>query len=180
MSFYADKHSARNALRRVELDYIKDDEGIQRAIVKGYADETIKLAQRGQYFGLSSNPPPGSVGYASLVGGRPDQAMLMGVEHPAHRPTSQQPGDTVLYDANGQFLKLVKGKKLEMETGDQTVKGGKAVWEFDELVIKANKIVLDATCHVGGPGGKPCSLEGTIDTCGCADVTNLASKVYIT
>lgn len=58
---------------------------------------------------------------------------------------------------------------------------GASILQKDGLVhIKATKIVLEGDCYVGGEdGAKPASREGTIDSCGCADESNFATKVFL-
>lgn len=45
--------------------------------------------------------------------------------------------------------------------------------------FKAEKIVLEGNCYVGGEdGAKPASREGTVTTDGASDVSNFATKVW--
>jgi phage baseplate assembly protein V len=56
----------------------------------------------------------------------------------------------------------------------------KVTIETGEFVVKANKIVLEGDCYVGGEDGAlPASREGTVDSCGCADASNFATKVKL-
>lgn len=48
----------------------------------------------------------------------------------------------------------------------------------DEIVVKCPELVLDAICHVGGRGGKPASIEGTVTSDGAVDVGNFATRVF--
>jgi phage gp45-like len=102
--------SARLSVRRVELIETDDSGEMQRTTVRGYADEVIKLGHRVQPFGDSGHAPPGAHGLALLVNGRPDQSVLLGLEHPQHRPRNTAVGERVLYNAHGDVIFLYKQK----------------------------------------------------------------------
>ncbi len=102
-AFQADEHIGRSAMRRITIEAIDDSGPIQMATVRGLDGETYR-APVGQLFGLSSSPPIGSVGYAFMGNGRPDQAFLMGVEDPTLRPRDQADGSVRLYAKEGQFI----------------------------------------------------------------------------
>ena len=134
MSYAGDIDIGRNVLRRVEVIEVNDEGTQQFATVKGLAGEQIKLAYRGQYFGASGVPPIGSDGFALLIGGRPDQAVLFGIEHKDHRVRGLQPGEKAIYDASGQVIKLIKtGPEIVIDTpGKVTIKAvGNLVIEAD-------------------------------------------------
>ncbi|MBY6244141.1 hypothetical protein [Methylosinus sp. Sm6] len=62
---------------------------------------------------------------------------------------------------------------LEAEDASVTVEGGK-------VTITADRIILSGTVYLGGAdASKPAAMEGTIDTRGDADVSNLATKVFV-
>ena len=115
MTYAADRHIGRNVLRRVEVVEVDDTGPQQLVIVKGLAGEIMRLPYRAQYFGASGNPPPGSDGLALLIGGRPDQAVLIGIEHQDHRPRNIGVGEKVLYNAHGDIIKIFK-EQIEVVT----------------------------------------------------------------
>ena len=172
MSYYdADVHAARLAVRRVELVSVKDNDGIQYVVALGHADEQFKDAHRVQPFGFTAHPPKGSHGLALAVNGRPDQTTIIGVEHPDHRQKNLAEGEVAFYDANGQFLKFMKGPKTEMQ-------GGSAHWKFSgKVVIEAPTIVLKGTVHLGDEGGPAVHRIGDVDSSGDIAVTG-SSKVF--
>ncbi len=128
--FGADLHSARLAIRRGEIVETVDDGEHQVATARGYADEVFRRAHRAQAFGFSSRPPAGSHGIALLGNGRPDQSVLIGFEHPTHRPRSLGDGESVLYNAHGDVIFVYK-KKIKTKT---------ETWELEAttMVIKAD------------------------------------------
>lgn len=100
----ADVHVGRNAIRRVEVTGVDDSGGQQTATVRGSDGESFGVAINGQNFGFTSVPPIGSVGYAFMANGRPDQAFLLGMEHPDFRPKDQSDGGVIMYGEQGQFI----------------------------------------------------------------------------
>lgn len=166
MSYFGDTDIGRNQLRRVEVLEIDDSGGQQVAIVQGLAGEVMKLAYRGQYFGATGVPPVGSDGFAMLVAGRPDQAVFIGIEHPDHRYRNLKPGEKAIYDAHGQVIKLLQGKKTVVEVG--------------ELRIIADKVIVESSdINLGGEGGVPVAKQGTLDTAGHACVSNLSTTTKV-
>jgi len=97
-----------SVVRRVEVVKVDDRDGVQKVTVMGLADEYFELPYRGQGHGLTSVPKVGAVGYAFLANGRPDQAILMGLEHPDDRPKERQEGEAVMYATPGQKLEMDK------------------------------------------------------------------------
>lgn len=166
------------ALTRVKLTETDDSGPEQKTVANGVAGQTFggkkQKVVRVQPHGFTSHAPKGSVGMSLSLDGENDLALLLGLEHPDHRPRNLAEGETALYDQHGNIL-LFKNK----QGVTWTVKDGAIVITAPALTIKADKIVLDGVCHVGGEGGQPASMKGTIDTGGNADDTNLATRVFV-
>ena len=128
-----DQHAHRNAIRRIIVKEVDDSKPQQKITASGLYSEEIKMGYRNQDFGVSSVPPIDSEGYALSLAGRTDQIFMMGTEHKDHRPTNKKPGETFLYDANGNVISMVKdsnGGSVEIKVdgaGKVTVKGAKSV-----------------------------------------------------
>lgn len=61
-----------------------------------------------------------------------------------------------------------------------TYADNKVTIETSEFVVKADKIVLDGMCFVGGEdGAKPASWQGTVTTDGASDISNFATRVKL-
>lgn len=162
--FTADTHIGRNAIRRARVVESQDDGELQLVTFKGFAGEYFKLAVRAQDHGLSSHVPVGSVGTIFMGGGRPDQAFVIGFEHPDHRPKDLKEGESVMYDNKGQTMSMVEGPLSHMKSP------GKIVLEAPEIVLKGN-------VHLGDEGGALVHRKGDVDSDGDAAVGS-ASKVY--
>jgi len=111
-----DEHATRNVKRRVEVVKVDDRPEIQEVTVMGLDEEEMKLPLRGQPFGMTSNPRVGSVGYLFAANGRPDQAFLMGLEHPEDRVKNKQDGESHMYGSKGQEMGMKRTGNLEHRT----------------------------------------------------------------
>jgi phage gp45-like len=108
VSFHDDKHTARLMNTRGQLIELDDSGEIQLVKAHGLYGEKMSDVHRVQGFGLSSTPPEGSHGLLQAVGGRRDQVVVMGMEHPDHRPRDISPGETILYNAHGDTVSIIK------------------------------------------------------------------------
>lgn len=144
-AFAADQHSSRLSTRRAESVTVDDSGEFQRMTGDGYDSEQFKLAHRVQPFGLTSHPPKGSHGLAVLANGRPDQTVLLGVEHPDYRPKNTPEGATKLYDKDGTFVYLDAAGNLHAKTRLKLF--GEA---GQEAHIKAPAIKLEGNVEITG------------------------------
>lgn len=121
---------------------------------------------RAQYFGSSEHVPKDAHGLALVIGGNLDQAVLLGFEHPGHRPTGLAEGDKRIYDAFGQFM--------HFEDGKCTISAGGC-----QIVLTGGEIQLIGNVKLGSAGAsRPVSAQGTVDTGGFADTANPLTKVW--
>jgi phage baseplate assembly protein gpV len=89
---------------------------------------------------------------------------------------------SVTVDMADYNLTVTKGN-VKVTTGqdyDVTAQGDINETSQGTITITAPKIVLDGQCYLGGPdANRLASAKGTIDTAGEADVSNLATKVFV-
>jgi len=108
MSFYDNKHASRLMTARGELIEVNDKGEMQMVSAHGHFGERFVDIHRVQDFGLSATPPAGAHGLLHAVGGRRDQMVVIGMEHPEHRPRNLEPGETVIYNAHGDAVSVIK------------------------------------------------------------------------
>lgn len=147
----ADLNTPRLAIRRAELVETKDSGELQEVTALGYDEEQFKLAHRAQPFGLSSNAPKGSHGVAVVANGRPDQTVLLGMEHPEFRPRNLPEGATKLYDKDGSFVYLDAAGNLfaEVKQKANVKAGSEATVEAPTIKLKG-AVTIEGTLHVAG------------------------------
>lgn len=114
-----------NAASRVILNKT-DDGGTQQLVdYDGVAGEQHTGVLRVQYFGFAGHAPAGSEGVMLTLGNR-DMPVVLGAEHPDHKPKDIPEGAAKFYDASGTYVYLdnqgnvfVKGaKSLTIEMGE--------------------------------------------------------------
>lgn len=77
-------------------------------------------------------------------------------------------------DGNGATLTF-DGK------GNATLSAKSVTWNIQNAItLNGQTINLVGNVHLGSKGGVPAAMQGTVDTAGNADETNLATKVWIT
>lgn len=118
MAYYADTNIGRNVLRRVEVIEVDDSGPIQKITCVGLADEYFEFPLRGQGHGMTSNPKVGALGYVMMANGRPDQAFLMGLEHPDERPVERKPGESTMYASKKQRVHMDENGDADFNTPD--------------------------------------------------------------
>ena len=97
--------------------------------------------------------------------GRRDAAYVLGGENPSMRPVVDM-GGTAIYDHTGNIVSVV-AKELR-------------IVHSAKVTISAPEIVLDGIVKLGGAdASRPASAEGTVDSCGCADSGNFATRVWM-
>ncbi len=154
------------ALVRARLVEIDDAPGLQTVTATGHKGTRFGEVLRLQPFGFTSTPPPESVGAILQQSGASERAYALGFEHPAHRPRDLPPGGTRIYDASGQVISIVE-RKIRIVGGD-------------EIHLSAATIILEGTIKLGSPGAsKPASMLGSVDTDGDAQVSGLATRVFV-
>jgi phage gp45-like len=105
-----------------------DDAGPQQFVhATGLMGQDIGRMVRVQHFGLSSVPPAGSEGHGLALGGGADRLFALGLEHPGLRPQNTPPGGTVLYDAFGDAISLVRPNLRIVHSADIQIVVGSTV-----------------------------------------------------
>lgn len=112
----------RGLVLKALVDSVLDDKGIQLLKVSALAGETIDKVERVQNFGVTSNPPKNSETIIIHVGAAGDHPVAIAVDCADHRPKDLEPGETALYNAHGDEIRLKKDGGIYIKTsGDVTV-----------------------------------------------------------
>lgn len=102
-----------------------DDKGSQQLVdLKGVNNEEPQKIWRPQPFGISSNPPKDSDGLLHQLGSRSDRSVYQDGGHEKYRPKRTPVGGTVLYDDQGNIIRIFKdhgdfvhSKKINIRIG---------------------------------------------------------------
>ncbi len=154
-----DYFTHRNSAHRFLVDKIDDKGDIQLIDGEGLADEKFTKIMRVYPHGFTSHSPKEAHFLSVALGGRRDQLLALGGEHPKHRPKEIGEGNTAIYNADGTINKLV-GQNWTLDAkGTMTVKVKEIVFEAKKVLIKADRVDLgdkdgSAVITESGPSSK--------------------------
>jgi hypothetical protein len=109
-----DYYTHRNQGHRYLIKKIDDSEDIQFVDADGMADEQHTKLMRVYPHGFSSHSVDEAHMLALGLGGRRDLLVALGGEHHQKRPKNLPKGDTVLYNAEGDVIRLFGKKTLDI------------------------------------------------------------------
>lgn len=109
-----DYYTHRNSAHRYSLQKIDDSKDIQLVDGNGLADEVHTQLMRLYPHGFSSHSVKDSHFLALSLGGRRDLLVAVGGEHHEKRPKNIPEGDTVLYNAEGDAIRIFGKKTLDI------------------------------------------------------------------
>lgn len=138
---------------RFVVNRINDAGGLQIGQVDGLEDETRDGVERVQNFGHSGNPPAGAVAVGVSVMGSRDHLIIVACDHPDHRVKNLSQGESALYGAFSNVLKMDKD--------------GNAVLNANKLILNVQSVENNAvqTTHSGNLSvdGVLSSAKGDVD-----------------
>jgi phage baseplate assembly protein V len=141
---------------------MSDDTGrIQKLQLTVLNGERISEVARVQQFGHSSRPPKGSTCVVLCMSGSRTYPLVIAVDDPASRPTGLDEGESILYNAFGDYAKLDKDGNFRVHastkvyidspeaefTGNVTVDKNLTVRQNAEVV---QNLVVDENATVKG------------------------------
>lgn len=130
-------HENRGRVSRVIITKVHNDGPQQRIDYEGVDGEKHTDVLRIQVFGFTNNPPAGAEGVVLAMNAR-DAPMLLGIEHPDHRPADDPPGTSRQYDAakSTVYLDGAGNVHVKAASGAVTVEG------TSEITIKAPTVKI--------------------------------------
>ena len=138
---------------RFVVNRVNDAGGLQIVQVDGLDGETRDGVERIQNFGHSGNPPAGAIGAGVSVMGSRDHLIVVACDHPDHRVKNLAPGESALYGAFGNLLKMDKD--------------GNVVINANKLILNVQSVENNAanTTHSGNVAvsGVLASAKGDVD-----------------
>lgn len=172
----------RQAFRGV-LTRVNSGPAVQLAQADGLAGERLQDNELFQHYGLTSNPPPGSMAVILPVGGKTSHGIVIATEHGSYRLKALQPGEVALYTDEGAKIVLKRGRLIE--TDCDVFKVNCKTWEvnasdkadFNTPALTASAVVT-AQGQINGNGGMAikggdgASFEGSVRQTGGSFVTD--------
>lgn len=163
----------RQAFRGV-LTRVNSGPTIQLAQADGLAGEQLQDNELFQHYGLTSNPPPGSMAVILPVGGKTSHGIVIATEHGSYRLKALKTGEVALYTDEGAKIVLKRGRLIE--TDCDVFKVNCKTWEvnasdkadFNTPALTASAVVT-AKGQINGNGGMAIKggdgahIEGTLE-----------------
>lgn len=122
-----------------------DSKKMQTITIRGRFGEEIPDVEHWQPYGMHSVPLPPKDGrqaeaLVANIGGSADHPVVLGVADRRHRPKDAQPGETVLYDDQGQQIKIGRdGIALGGGAANKplSITVGNSIWKIENGQITA-------------------------------------------
>ncbi|BBF86270.1 prophage baseplate assembly protein V [Aquitalea magnusonii] len=163
----------RQAFRGV-LTRVNSGPAVQLAQADGLAGERLQDNELFQHYGLTSNPPPGSMAVILPVGGKTSHGIVIATEHGSYRLKALKTGEVALYTDEGAKIVLKRGRLIE--TDCDVFKVNCKTWEvnatdkadFNTPALTASAVVT-AKGQINGnggmaiKGGNGAHVEGTLE-----------------
>lgn len=151
---------------RMQLDgRVQHKDGQQFLSGKGMAGERFPRVHRLEPHGFTSHPVSGGIATILQARNNRDSVYAMGGANPSLIPALQQ-GGTALYDHLGNIVSIVMNELR--------------IVHATKITMVAPEIVLDGLVKLGGEdANRPASAQGTIDSAGHTEESNLATRVLV-
>lgn len=120
---------------RVVTGTVDSSTKVQLLQLNGLAGERLEGAEYFQHYGLTSSPPPGSMGIAVPLNGNTSHTVVVATEHGAYRLTALKPGEVALYTDEGAKIILKRGRVIEHECDAYRVKCKRYEVEAEENAV---------------------------------------------
>lgn len=149
---------------------------VQQLQLNGLDGEALDGAEYFQHYGVTSNPPPGSMAIAIPLNGSTSHTVIVATEHGAYRLTALKTGEVALYTYEGTSIVLKEGKIIQATCDEYRVKCKTYTVEAEQSadfttpqltasqqVIATGKISGNGGMAIkGGEGGATATFEGTL------------------
>lgn len=157
--------SIRSAFRAV-LTLVESGAGVQLAQGDGLAGEQVQAAEVFQHYGLTSNPPAGSMAVVLPLGGKTSHGIVIATEHGSYRLQGLESGEVALYSDEGDSVVLRRGRVIELTTETLRITAPTGV-EIDTAALTVTgQIVGQGGLMVSGGAGAAAQIEGSLAVTG--------------
>lgn len=161
--------SIRTAFRAV-LTLVESGAGVQLAQGDGLAGEQVQSAEVFQHYGLTSNPPAGSMAVVLPLGGKTSHGIVIATEHGSYRLQGLASGEVALYSDEGDSVVLRRGRVMELTTETLRITAPAGVEIATPTLTVTGRIVGQGGLAISGGSGAAAQIEGSLAVTG-GDIT---------
>lgn len=126
--------SIRQGFRGV-LTLVQAAGAVQLVQIDALAGEQLLDTELFQHYGLTTNPPPGTMAIVLPLGGKTSHGIVIATENGAARKKNLASGEVALYTDEGDYILLSRGRIIKVVAGTQ-------------LEVTAPVVTLKATTKV--------------------------------
>lgn len=155
----------RTAFRAV-ITLVESGAGVQLAQGEGLAGEPVQAAEVFQHYGLTSNPPAGSMAVVLPLGGKTSHGIVIATEHGSYRLQGLQSGEVALYSDEGDSVVLRRGRVMELTTETLRITAPTGVEITTEMLTVTGRIVGQGGLAISGGSGAVAQIAGSLAVTG--------------
>lgn len=115
------QESSRAAFRGV-INLVKSKPQHQLTQVSGLSGEVLQDVELMQHFGFTSVPPAGTQAVVIPLGGKTTHGIVVATENGSFRVAGLESGEVAIYDQSGSTIILKKGRVVEVDCDQFSVK----------------------------------------------------------
>lgn len=167
---------AMNMIVRGIVTLVDDSKKLQSVQVEMLDGELSDEAERFQQYGFSSVPFEEAEAIILHPAGTRSHAIVIAVDDRRHRPTGLEPGESALYDDQGQYVHIYRDR-IEINSPLKIVVNAPVVEVTGEdISVTAENVTIESdNIMLGGAGGQPVARVG--DPVAGGVITGGSSKV---
>lgn len=154
---------------RAVLTLANSDSAVMLAQGNGLAGEQLQDAELFQHYGLTSNPPEGTMVVVLPIGGKTSHGIIIATEHGSYRLKGLKSGEVALYTDEGDSVHLQRGRVIEVTTKVFRVIAEEKVELVTPLVEASEKVIAQGLLRgngglavKGGDGDATAVIEGKV------------------
>lgn len=170
----------RQAFRGV-ISRASSAQGIQYVSLNGLDSEQLRDNEQFQEYGLTSNPPAGTMAVVIPVNGKTSHGIIIATEHATYRLVGLKPGEVALYTDEGAKIVLKRGRIIEVDCDVYRVNcleyevnavskadfNTPTLTASEEAVVNGKVTGKGGLALSGGAGGGPAAvIEGSVEASG--------------
>lgn len=155
----------RHAFRAV-ITLVRTGAGVQLAQADGVAGEQLQDAEVFQHYGITSNPPAGSMAVVLPLGGKTSHGIVIATEHAQYRLVGLESGEVALYSDEGDSVWLKRGRVIEVTTQTLRINAETAVEITTPTLTVTGLIIGQGGLAISGGEGATAQIEGSLAVTG--------------
>jgi len=98
------------------ITLVKTASAVQLVQLDGLSGERVQDSELMQQYGITSNPPAGSMAIVLPIGGKTAHGIIIATEHGTYRLKNLESGEVALYSDEGDSVILKRGRIMEVTT----------------------------------------------------------------